>query len=62
MAYSDLHVHSDGSNTRGFLDSTNRIADLFSYTKELGQKSFALTDHDTITMHMKALHHLRDLR
>ena len=58
----DCHTHTCHSNTRGFLDSTNRIEDLIQYTKELGKNGIVITDHDTISCHMFALDHMKDLR
>ena len=60
--YIGLHNHTDRSNIRGFLDSTNRIEDLFQYTKELGHNGIAITDHDTIAVHMEALDKMEDLK
>lgn len=60
--YIGLHNHTDRSNIRGFLDSTNRIEDLVQYTKELGHCGIAITDHDTIAVHMEALDYMENLK
>ena len=60
--FTELHVHSEGSNTRGFLDSINQIPDMVQYARELGHRGMALTDHDTITMHLDLLDYIKDLR
>ena len=59
--YSGLHNHTAiGSNTRGFLDSINRVEDMIKYAKELGMSGLCFTDHDALTCHIDALHFLRD--
>ena len=60
--YIDLHTHSDRSNTRGFLDSTNRVEDLIVYSQQLGHSGIAITDHDTISAHVSALNYVKDLK
>ena len=51
-----------GSNTRGFLDSTNRVEDMIQYAFDLGHSGIAFTDHDSITAHMDALDCIKDKR
>ena len=51
-----------GSNTRGFLDSTNRVEDMIQYAFDLGHNGIAFTDHDSITAHMDALDCIKDKR
>lgn len=58
----DCHTHTCHSNTRGFLDSTNRVEDLIQYTKELGKNGIVITDHDTISCHMIALDYMEELK
>ena len=61
--YVGLHNHTAmGSNTRGFLDSINRVEDLIQYTFDLGHSGIAFTDHDTITAHMDALDCIKSKR
>ena len=61
--YVSLHNHTAmGSNTRGFLDSINRVEDLIDYTFELGHKGVAITDHDCITAHMDAVDYINSKR
>lgn len=58
-----LHNHTDnGSNIRGFLDSTNTVKGLINYTKELGHRGVAITDHDSIAAHVDALTQIDELR
>ena len=54
MYYNNLHTHSDYSNLR-LIDSINRIEDLIDYAKELGMHAIALTDHDSISGHLRAM-------
>lgn len=60
--YVNLHSHTDYSNTRGFLDSTNTIKGLLQRTFELGHKGLAITDHDTVAAHVDALTQIGDLK
>lgn len=49
-----LHGHSEFSNLR-LRDCIVRVEDLLSYANELGHEVVALTDHETISGHLKAL-------
>ena len=49
-----LHTHSDCSSIR-LLDSINKIDKMIEYVDSIGQKSFALTDHECISNHVKYL-------
>ena len=61
--YVGLHNHTaTGSNTRGFLDSTNRIDELIKYSKSLGHNGIAITDHDCISVHMQAIDCVKELK
>ena len=56
LMYVGLHNHTDqGSNVRGFLDSTITVKKLLEYTHQLGHKGVAITDHDNIGAHVEAL-------
>lgn len=46
MGFVHPHVHSDYSNY-GMQDSVNRIENIIKRVKELGQKAWCLTDHNT---------------
>lgn len=54
MSYANLHTHSDYSNTR-LIDSINKIPNMFTTAKELGLSALALTDHEFLGGHLKAL-------
>lgn len=61
--YVSLHNHTAiGSNTRGFLDSTNKVENMVNYAKELGHNGLAITDHDALTAHIDLLHYVNSLR
>lgn len=60
--FGELHVHTDRSNTRGFLDAINRVEDLIEYSHSLDHCGIAITDHDTIAVHMEAIEHMQGLR
>ena len=61
MSYSSLHVHSDYSNIR-MLDSINQLPLLFDRAKELGLTGMAITDHESLSGHIKAMQLLSSLR
>jgi DNA polymerase III subunit alpha len=52
LEYCSLHNHSDYSNIRG-LDSTNSLDKLLYTSIEKGIKGVALTDHETLSGHIK---------
>lgn len=47
------HSHSDYSNLR-LLDSINRVPELIKRAQEIGLKGIALTDHESLSGHIKA--------
>jgi len=55
MSYFGIHNHTDvGSNSR-LRDSTNKVNDLIQYVHDIGMKGLAITDHESIAAHLKAL-------
>ena len=54
MSYSSLHVHSDYSNIR-MLDSINQLPLLFDRARELKLTGLAITDHESLSGHIKAI-------
>ena len=54
MSYSSLHVHSDYSNIR-MLDSINQLPLLFDRARELELTGLAITDHESLSGHIKAI-------
>ena len=56
MMYASLHNHSDYSNLK-LPDAINKVEQLIDYGKELGLYAVALTDHDCLTGHVRALNY-----
>ena len=54
MSYFNLHTHTEYSNFR-LLDSTNKLNKVIDVAYELGLKGIAITDHETISGHVKAI-------
>lgn len=54
MSYFSIHNHSEYSNG-ALSDSTNQLKDLLRTAAELGLSGIALTDHECLSGHMKAL-------
>lgn len=59
--YSDLHVHYEFSNLR-LRDSINKIPEALKYTSKLGRTALAITDHESLSGHMKFLNCVADLK
>lgn len=58
LNFINLHCHSDYSNIR-LLDSINKVPNLIDTSFSLGYKGIALTDHECLSGHIKAIKHLR---
>lgn len=56
-----LHAHSDYSNIR-LLDSINKIPQMIEYVSSLGQKALALTDHESVSGHVKFIKAVKELK
>lgn len=61
MSYSSLHVHSDYSNIR-MLDSINQLPLLFDRARELELTGLAITDHESLSGHIKAIQYVNGKR
>lgn len=61
MSYTSLHNHTDYSNIR-MLDSINQLPLVFERAKELKLNGVAITDHETLSGHIKAIQLLKSLR
>ena len=55
--YYSLHNHTCASNQR-LIDSINGIEDLIQYAFDLGLYGVALTEHETVNSHIKALKYI----
>lgn len=56
-----LHCHSEYSNIR-IIDSINKIPDMIKYVVSLGQNAMALTDHESVSGHVKYLKAVKELK
>ena len=54
MSYTSLHNHTEYSNLR-LLDCINKVEDLIQYAYDIGLKGMAITDHEALSAHIKAL-------
>lgn len=61
MNYTSLHCHTDMSNIR-MLDSINQLPLLFNRARELNLNGIAITDHETVANHIKAIQELQKRR
>lgn len=61
MSYSSLHNHTDYSNIR-MLDSINQLPLFFDRCRELGLKGVAITDHESLSGHIKAIQYVNNIR
>lgn len=62
MNYMSNHNHTDvGSNLR-MLDCTCKIKPLIDRAIELGHKGLSITDHSSISAHIKAIKYVKELR
>lgn len=57
----DNHSHSEFSNLR-LIDSINRAEDMILTAHKLGMKGIALTDHETVSGHVKWLNAEKELK
>ena len=56
-SYYSLHNHTCSSNQR-LVDSINKINDLIQYAFDLNLKGIAITEHETVNSHIKALKYI----
>ena len=59
MGFFNIHTHTDASNFR-IKDSTSKPEDLLDYSYKLGLSGLAITDHSTISNHVRATRHIED--
>lgn len=59
--FSELHAHSEYSSLR-FLDSTVKIGALIDYALKIGLSGVAVTDHECLSGHIKALQHYKEIK
>ena len=61
MSYFNLHTHTEYSNLR-MLDSTNKLQKVIDKAIELGLNGIAITDHDSLSGHIKAIQRQKKLK
>lgn len=62
MNFMGNHNHTDeGSNLR-MLDCTNKIKPLIDRAIELGYKGLSITDHSSVSVHIKAIQYVKELK
>lgn len=61
LSYFSIHNHSEFSNDR-LLDSITPPDELIQYAVELGLKGIALTDHETLSGHVKFIKAYKELK
>ena len=57
----ELHLHSPFSNIR-LLDAISTIEDSILTAADMGWKGIAITDHETVAAHVKAIQKVRELK
>lgn len=57
----ELHAHSHYSNIR-MLDSTNKIEKLIDEAIKLKLRGLAITDHESLSGHIKAIKHVKSIK
>jgi len=58
LKYTNIHCHSEYSNLR-LLDSINGITDLIDGAVDAGYNGIAITDHECLSSHVKAIRHVQ---
>ena len=61
MSWINLHCHTDYSNIR-MLDSINQLPQVFERCRELNMGGVAITDHETLSGHIKAIQYVSNKR
>lgn len=60
--YYSLHNHTDFSNAScGFMDSINKTEDLIDYAFSIGLNGLAITDHESVSSHVRAIQHYKSM-
>jgi len=57
--YASFHNHTDYSNLK-LIDSINTVNSLIDYAHEIGLAAVAITDHDSLSGHVKAIQHYKN--
>lgn len=59
MSYFSAHNHTEYSNLR-LLDCTNKLTDLIDKAVNMGLKGIAITDHESLSGHIKAMNYVKE--
>lgn len=61
--YTSLHNHTDYSNALlGFPDSVNKMENIIQKAYDIGLNGFAITDHEGVSCHIKALKYYNSMQ
>lgn len=58
MSYINLHTHTEYSNLR-LPDCINKVSTVIDYAKKIGLNGIAITDHESLSGHVKAIQHYK---
>jgi DNA polymerase-3 subunit alpha len=57
-----LHNHTDGGSNTRLIDCTVKVDRLIDRAVELGSLGVAITDHESVSMHIKAIQRFKELK
>ena len=55
-SYASIHAHTEYSNIK-IIDSINKVEELIDRAYDKGLKAIAITYHDTLSGHVRAIKH-----
>ena len=58
-SYASIHAHTEYSNIK-IIDSINKVEELIDRAYDKGLKAIAITDHDTLSGHVRAIKHFKN--
>lgn len=61
LPFAELHCHTEYSNTR-LIDCLNKLPDTIDHAVHMGLRGLAITDHECLSGHVKALNHVKEIR
>ena len=57
-SYASIHAHTEYSNIK-IIDSINKVEELIDRAYDKGLHAIAITDHDTLSGHVRAIKHFK---
>ena len=57
--YASIHAHTEYSNVK-IIDSINKVEELIDRAYDKGLAAIAITDHDTLSAHVRAIKHYKN--